>query len=125
MFCLLSYLLSKTNSRMRKKKIIISKEELKIIDSVVMQLSEWTDIEKHKGFKEEYFKFNIWYLEQKQQIGEIITKINKSLNDNISKEMLEMKIEYFKKYWKNEYDYLIQQMILEKYEKFPSQYRLF
>eukprot|EP01084_Bolivina_argentea_P127254 225086_1 len=101
--------------------IKISKNDLKQFEYIYKQLMEWIDVEKDKKL----FNINIWYNLQKGLMGKVLQIINDKINSNNkddkpSKDQIEMKMKIYKKYLPNEFAFLVEQIELDLYKKFPK-----
>ena len=104
--------------------VFISKEKLGEFENLIKDISQWTDLDKNKTYKEEYYEMKLWRLKQEQKYAEIL----KLVSDNDygdKKKSYDTKLDVFKKYFGKQFGYLIEQKELARYEEFPSDYRLF
>jgi len=104
----------------------VSKNDLKEFDAAYKALAEWAEVEKDK----KCFELCVWYNLQKGLVSKVMTMINDKMTANAkedkaaSREHVEMKAKLYKKYLP-QFPFLVEQMELDMYKKFPKQYRKF
>ena len=105
--------------------VFISKEKLEEFENLIKDISQWTDLEKNKTYKEEYFEMKLWRLKQEQKYAEIFKLVSENDCGGDKKKSYENKLETFTKYFGKSFGYLVEQKELAKYQEFPKEYRLF
>ena len=100
--------------------------ELDKFESVLNNLKEFINIDKHKNDK--LFKLRIFYLTKVKKFGEALKILNDKLNDDskgLSKDLFKMKIDILKDNFNDELRFYIEQLMMKKLVEFPPSFDMF